>query len=138
MSPSTIPAEIRALGLPDLQGVIVIGGAYLELRGIRPAVDIDLSVSKINWEYLRDELKWQVFTKGVSLYMRDPDNRFDVWDGWYDRQHSRVIHFDELIDNSVIHEEGFRVPTVEYQIQLKQWDGREKDFADIALLRQAK
>lgn len=134
MPDSTIPEEIRALGLPDLQGVIVIGGAYLELKGIRKAGDIDLSVSQANWKYLRDTLNWNVYTKGVSLYMRDPSDRFDVWDGWYDREHGRVIHFDELLANSVVHRAGFRVPTVDYQIQLKRWDGRKKDIADIRLL----
>lgn len=135
MQESTIPAEIRALNLPDMNGVIVIGGAFMELLGIRQAGDIDLAVSKKNWIYLRDVLNWEIFTRGVSLYMRDPTDRFDVWDGWYDRAHQRVIRFDELISNSSAHEDGFRVPDIEYQIQLKVWDGRPKDLEDIKLLQ---
>lgn len=131
---STIPQEIIELNFPDLSSVIVIGGAYLELLGVRSAGDIDLAVSKINWEYLRNDLGWSVHTKGESLYMRDPAGRFDAWRGWYDREHQRIIEFDELLKNSLVHHQGFRVPTVEYQIQLKRWDGRQKDLEDIALL----
>jgi hypothetical protein len=135
MPESTIPTEIRALNLPDLNGAIVIGGAFMELLGLRQAIDIDMSVSKKNWIYIRDELKWSVHTIGASSYMRDPSGRFDIWAGWYDRQHQRVIRFDELISNSQAHEQGFRVPTIEYQIQLKHWEGRQKDARDIKLLQ---
>lgn len=134
MNESTIPSEIRALNLPDMNGIIVIGGGFMELLGFRKATDIDMAVSRKNWIYLRDELKWTVYTRGVSLFMRDPTDRFDIWDGWYDREHKRVIRFDELISNSVAHDDGFRVPTIEYQIQLKRWDGRPKDLEDIELL----
>lgn len=134
MNKSTITQEIRALNLPELSGVIVVGGAYLELLGLRQAADIDLAVSGVNWNYLRDELAWPVYAKGKSPYMRSPDGRFDVWNGWYDRQHQRVIGFEELLRHSTRHEAGFLVPTIEYQIQLKRGDGRPKDITDIAML----
>lgn len=134
MPESTIPSEISALKLPDIHGVIVIGGAYMELLGIRPAQDIDMVVSYKNWLYLRDELKFPVRTKRSMEYMQDESERFEIWQVWYDRLHQRAIRFDELISNSVAHEEGFRVPSIDYQIQLKQWEGRPKDLQDIVSL----
>ena len=130
MLKSSIPSEIAGLHLPDSNGVVVIGGAVLELYNLRKADDIDMVVSLENWQYLGARPGWTRHTnKANGVYLTDQTARFDVWPQWYD------LSLSELLQNSHQTEAGFYMPTIAYQIALKRLTGREKDKRDIALLK---
>jgi hypothetical protein len=50
--------KVKALNLPSKQ-FVVMGGAVLELKGIRKAQDIDIIVTKTLFEELKKDTKWE-------------------------------------------------------------------------------
>jgi hypothetical protein len=136
MIESTIPQEIIKLGLPDISEVIVIGGAAMELNGLRVADDIDMVVSLKNWRYLRDSRGWMIKRKfSGRLYLADKSGRFDVWRWWFNPQSHSRTKLSELYGRSTKHPAGFYIPTIDWQIEFKRQLGRPKDLADIELLQ---
>ncbi len=146
---STIPAEIEALNLPHIERVVVMGGAVLELAGIRLAKDIDLVMSVADRKALYESQPdgWQ---KIAHLYRRasdgsnlqitslsDSSGRFDIWSHWYDGSRPngrRHVLLDELRQYSTQHPAGFYVANLEYLMELKLNSLREKDTQDVELV----
>ena len=128
---STVAQEIKALDLPEPTQVVVIGGATMELHGLRKAHDIDMVISLKNWRYLRDEKGWEVYRKPDGRrYLQDEKERFDVWRWWFNPQDHSRTKLPELISHSLQHPVGFYYPTLMYLAVLKRHWQREKDTVD--------
>lgn len=146
---TSIPGEIAALNLPDIEQVVLAGSGVLELAGIRQARDIDLVTTFSNREYLlkQEPEHWH---KVVHRYRRLADNtpfqvtsvertdgRFDIWRQWYDVGRpvgNRIIQLEELRENSCQHKLGFYVLNLDFVRDLKTSTGRSKDMADVKLI----
>ena len=144
--PSSIPGEIAALRLPDIERVVLAGSGVLELAGIRLARDIDLATTFENREYLleADSKHWHKVVhrhrrladgkKFQVTSVESVDGRFDIWRQWYDFGRpvgDRIVSLDELIENSRQHELGFHVLNLAFVRELKASAGREKDILDV-------
>ncbi len=133
----TIIEKVRALNLPDKQ-FVVMGGAVLELKGIRPSDDIDIIVTEELFEHLKSDPEWEYRRehgslgdmmveslenhKGVSLYahiygggnidyFRNSPDRMEEIDGIY------FVSLSNLLE-----------------VKSTTWN-REKDRKDVELIK---
>ncbi len=112
--------RIKALPFPETEYWVVAGGAMV-LHGFRPLThDIDLGCST----FLADELE----RKGYPVSCGD--------DGTRKIRYSEDIEiFENWLEGAVENISGVRVVSVDGLIKMKKKLGREKDFADIALIK---
>lgn len=112
--------RIKALPFPEEEYWVVAGGAMI-LHGFRPLThDIDLGCTTL----LADELERE----------RYPVLRSD--DGTRKIRYSEDIEiFENWLEGAVEIISGVRVVSVDGLIKMKKKLGREKDFADIALIK---
>lgn len=111
--------RIKALPFPETEYWVMAGGAMV-LHGFRPLThDIDLGCSTL----LADELEREGY----------PVLRCD--DGSRKIRYSEDIEiFENWLEGTVEIISGVRVVSVDGLIKMKKKLGREKDFADIALI----
>ncbi len=111
--------RIKALPFPETEYWVMAGGAMV-LHGFRPQThDIDLGCSTL----LADELEREGY----------PVLRCD--DGSRKIRYSEDIEiFENWLEGAVEIISGVRVVSVDGLIKMKKKLGREKDFADIALI----
>lgn len=114
--------RLQALSFPETEYWVVAGGAMV-LHGFRPQTrDIDLGCSTL----LADELE----RRGYAVSRCEDGTRKILYD-----EHVEI--FENWIEGSVEITGGIPVVSVDGLIQMKKRLGREKDFADIALIEQA-
>lgn len=115
--------RFKELSFPQKEAWVVAGGAMV-LHGFRPQTrDIDLGCSTL----LADELERQGY----------PVSRCD--DGTRKISYSEDIEiFENWLEGTVEIVSGVPVVSVDGLIRIKEKLGREKDLADIALLKSAK
>lgn len=125
----------------------MLGGSVLELAGIRKAVDIDLVTVPTNTDaLLKDKTTWRKETRTMRriqdrgtftrTFVADTDNRFDIWQQWYDARrplNNRQVYVPELIQISMQHDAGFWVVNLSEMLAMKAASGREKDALDVQL-----
>ncbi len=111
--------RIKALPFPETEYWVMAGGAMV-LHGFRPLThDIDLGCSTL----LADELEREGY----------PVSRSD--DGTRKIRYSEDIEiFENWLEGAVEIISGVRVVSIDGLIKMKKKLGREKDFADIALI----
>lgn len=114
--------RIRELPFPEKEYWVVAGGAMV-LHGFRPQThDIDLGCST----FLADQLERQGY----------PVSRCD--DGTRKISYSEDIEiFENWLEGTVEMIGGIPVVSVDGLIEMKRKLGREKDLADIALIKKA-
>jgi hypothetical protein len=129
--------KVKALNLPSKQ-FVVMGGAVLELKGIRKAQDIDIIVTKTLFEELKKDPKWEYKRelgslgnitveslenhKGVSLY-------FHIYGGGdIDCFRNNQDRIEEI--------QGIYFVSLSNLLEAKSstWN-REKDKADVELIK---
>lgn len=145
---STIPAEIEALNLPNIERIVLMGSGVLELAGLRTAADIDLVTTRKNRRTLleRNPETWRKIThmhrreRDGSRFqvssLTDHEDRFDIWLNWYDEsrpQGDRRLSLDMLLEHSTQHALGFYVANLEFIIDLKRGSNRVKDQTDARM-----
>ena len=115
--------RLRELPFPETEYWVVAGGAMV-LHGFRPETrDIDLGCTA----FLADKLQEQ----GYSVSCLD--------DGTRKIAYSEDIEiFENWLEGTVETVSGIPVVSVDGLIQMKKNIGREKDFADIALIERAR
>ena len=115
--------RLKELSFPETE-YWVVAGAAMVLYGFRPEThDIDLGCSTL----LADELERQ----------GHPVSRYE--DGTRKIVYAEDVEiFENWIEGTVEHVDGVPVVSVDGLIQMKQKLGREKDFADIALIEKAR
>ena len=128
--------DIVALKLPAINEVVVIGGAVMEIYGLRKAQDVDIVVSLKNWQYLQTLDGWTLDNKpDFRRFLTDENRRFDVWRWWFNPTDKSRTKLDVLKKNCWQHEYGFYVPSPKLQIALKGQLSRHKDDEDARLLK---
>jgi MFS superfamily sulfate permease-like transporter len=117
--------RIQSIAL-DPSAYIVIGGAAMELRGIRRTNDVDLVVSKVIYQQLQTQ-KWKEFVLDDGKKVLS-SRGYKVMLNWMGRDLHDLRKSQELIDD---------VPVMGLRdlIDCKTNMGRKKDIADIKLLR---
>ena len=118
--------KIQSLGL-NVKDYVVIGGASMELRGIRRTKNVDLVVSEKLYSKLRTSWK---------EYVHDDGKRILVKHGY--RVMTKWIDFDlTLLQRSAESIQGVPVMSLEDLIACKTAMGRHKDLVDLKLLKRA-
>lgn len=114
--------RLQELSFPEEEYWVVAGGAMV-LHGFRPLTqDIDLGCTSL----LADELERQ----GYFVSRGD--------DGTRKIQYSEDVEiFENWLEGSVESISGVPVVSVDGLVRMKKKLGREKDFADIALIEKA-
>jgi len=114
--------RVRRLAFPDKEYWVVAGGAMV-LHGFRPLThDIDLGCSTL----LADQLERQGCA--VTRYA-DGTRKIAYADD--------VEIFENWLEGTVEHIDGVPVVSVDGLIEMKRKLGREKDWADIALIERS-
>jgi len=114
--------RIKALTFPETEYWVVAGGAMV-LHGFRPLThDLDLGCTTL----LADELERQ----GYPVSRRDDGTRKIVYS-------DDVEIFENWMEGTIETVSGVPVVSVEGLIMMKKALGREKDLADIALIKLA-
>jgi high affinity sulfate transporter 1 len=121
-------SRIQSLNLNSCE-YIVIGGAAMELRGIRSTHDIDIVASKHVYNSLRDK-GWKEFVQddGKKVLSR---HGYKVMLKWMGRDLADLQQSQEII-------QGIPVMSLHDLVECKASMGRKKDLADIKLIRVAK
>lgn len=117
--------RIASLGL-DPHSYIVIGGAAMELRGIRRTNDVDLVVNKDTYQVLRNK-NWKEFVQDDGKKVLS-SRGYKVMMGWMGRDLRNLQRRQEYVDD-------IPVMSLEDIIDCKKKMGRKKDLADIDLIR---
>lgn len=117
--------RIEALNL-DSNSYIVIGGAVMELHGIRRTNDVDLVVARNVYQRLRDE-DWKEFVQddGKRVLSR---RGYKVMLDWMGRDLRNLQKHQDYVDD-------IPVMSLDDLIDCKKKMGRKKDVADIKLIR---
>jgi hypothetical protein len=129
--------KVKSLNLPDKQ-FVVMGGAVLELKGIRKSSDIDIIVTKELFETLKKDSDWEYKSeigslgnvmveslenhKGISLY----SHIYGAGD----------IDFFRNDPDKIEEIEGIYFVSLSNLLEVKSssWN-REKDKKDVELIR---
>lgn len=115
--------RLRELPFPKTEYWVVAGGAMV-LHGFRPQThDIDLGCST----FLADKLERQ----GYAVSRCDDGTRKIIYS-------EEIEIFENWLEGTVAFIGGVPVVCAEGLIQMKKKLGREKDFADIALIKSKK
>ncbi len=115
--------RVQALSFPEKEYWVVAGGAMV-LHGFRPQThDIDLGCSA----FLADKLEQQ----GYPVSRCDDGNRKILYS-------EDIEIFENWLEGTVELLDGVPVVSVDGLIEMKKKLGREKDLADIALIKNAK
>ena len=116
---SSLRKRLCELSFPETEYWVVAGGAMV-LHGFRPQThDIDLGCSTL----LADELERQ----GYAVSLCDDGSRKILYS-------EDVEVFENWIEGTVEMIDGVPVVSVDGLIRMKKKLGRDKDFADIALI----
>lgn len=124
----------------DVYGVsrdnsIVIGSGVLEALGLRKARDIDLVVSGDEFARLAESEKFEPDqTKDCLWGGLDMPRKIEVWRDWTSPTTDEPVDFDDLLKYST-EIDGVKYVTPDYLLGWKQSKNREKDQADVILLR---
>jgi hypothetical protein len=119
-------------GLEPDKDVVVVGSGVLCVHGIREHRDLDVVVSRATFERLKDDpkLKFSEFKDGAPrLQSKD----LDIFIKW-DKPGSAEPNFEELFNESEL-VGGVRVLSLERVVSWKKRWAREKDLADLKLIR---
>ncbi len=115
--------RVQALSFPEREYWVVAGGAMV-LHGFRPQThDIDLGCSAL----LADKLERQ----GYPVSRCDDGNRKILYS-------EDIEIYEKWLEGTVELLDGVPVVSVDGLIEMKKKLGREKDLADIALIKNAK
>ncbi len=138
MDANAIVTALHELQLPNPDGVIIVSGAAMAMTGLRLANDIDLMVDEENWHHLTALKGWREQWLDENQPRAINSTRmFDVWRCWVDKRTDpwTFIDFKEIWQQTYSDKSGYRVPTIECQILMKQQLVRTKDEPDIARLQ---
>ncbi len=117
--------RIRALGLPAAS-YVVIGGAALELMGIRETNDVDLVVNKAAYRLLRDK-HWKEFVHDDGKVMLS-HHGYRIMLHWMGRDLSNLQKSAVLVD-------GIPVMSLDDLVDCKIALGRKKDLEDVVRIK---
>ena len=124
--------RVKALDLP-LEGCIVIGSGIMGELGLRESDDIDLIVKQGVFESLNDRDGWYRIEKHDRPEYIHDGHKAEAWLSWVSPGDAGLVDFAALLpDTVVIH--GVRFTSLSYIRAWKEWYGRNKDKADIALI----
>lgn len=109
---------------------VVIGGAVLEVLGLRETGDVDIVVSDEVYAQYRDEKKWAEYVQdnGKKVLSHDGYNLMHTWMG---NSLKRLSHHAFEVDKVTFMD-------VDELIEAKHHLGRKKDLEDIMLLEDYK
>lgn len=125
---SDIFSRIKALNLPFGEYVVVSSGV-LEALGIRPARDLDITVTPQLFEKLRADGGWTEEERYGKLFLSKPGVdiiRQLAWDAYSTTNEEAIA--SALIIN------GIPFMNLDELKRFKRALGREKDFEDIELI----
>ncbi len=112
----------------SLDKTIVIGSGILDTLGIRLADDVDLLLTRDEFDRLAADDRWEQGVKqSGSRYLRN--NEYELWDDWSE-DGSGHPDFDDIFEKTVVID-GVRYITLQYLRERKLQKGRGKDLRDI-------
>ena len=124
--------RVKALRLP-LDGCIVIGSGIMGELGIRESDDIDLILTEPLFESLVDRDGWYRIEKhGRPVFLHD-DHKAEAWLSWVAPHDTGLVDFATLLPDTVLVND-VRFVSLPYSRSWKEWYGRDKDRADVALI----
>lgn len=121
----TVIEKVRALNLPNDQ-YVVIGSGLLDAWGLRVASDVDLVVSRQQFDALAAQEQYMHGVKNSDRYL--VWNEYEIFDNW-----GEDASFETLLQDSIL-VDGVRFVSPQYLIAWKRGRGLEKDLRDVALL----
>lgn len=125
---------IRELGIPFSE-LVVVGGAALTARGLRPATDIDLVVTERAYAELRGRgLREEVYRPTAGRPKRLVTDWFDVGTAWGKGDYRPTI--EHLFDSAIPVDGILCVPLAEVR-KWKEQAMRPKDLPDLRLIQDA-
>ena len=124
--------RVKALRLP-LDGCIVIGSGIMGELGIRESDDIDLILTEPLFESLVDRDGWYRIEKhGRPVFLHDR-HKAEAWLSWVAPHDTGLVDFATLLPDTVLVND-VRFVSLPYIRSWKEWYGRDKDRADVALI----
>lgn len=120
-----VAERVRQLNLPPDQ-FVVVGGAVLEVLGIRASDDIDITASEVILQKLASDSDWsrKDFEDGDYVYQKDD---YEIGGKWLERS------FAELVSDT-FEMDGIRYVSLATVMAWKKQRNRPKDQADIKLI----
>lgn len=123
----SIIAKAKALNLP-LDTFVVIGSGLLDAYGLRQSNDIDIVVSKNDFDNLQQSREYTLEHRyGEDVLLKDD---LEIWTGW-----GKGYDYEKIMSNAVT-VQGVYFAHPETIIFFKQQRNSEKDQKDIILLRE--
>ena len=121
----SVADRVRQLNLPPDQ-FVVVGGAVLEVLGIRASGDIDLTASDSVLDTLAGDKTWskQDLTDGSYVYQKDG---YEVGNDWLGRSFAQLV-------SDTFEMDGIRYVSLATVMAWKKQHNRPKDQADIKLI----
>lgn len=123
----SVAERVRRLGLPPDQ-FVVVGGAVLEVLGIRASDDIDITAAEAVLQQLANDSDWQRkdLDDGDYVYQKDG---YEVGNDWLGSK------FEKLVGDT-FEMDGIRYVSLATVMAWKKQRNRPKDQEDIRLIRQ--
>lgn len=121
----SVADRVRQLNLPPDQ-FVVVGGAVLEVLGIRDSDDIDIIASDSVLRGLADDPEWEKEESTENSYFYKKDG-YEVGNDWLGRS------FAELVSDT-FEMDGIRYVSLATVMAWKKQRNRPKDQADIKLI----
>lgn len=134
MDKAAVLAALNELAVPPAS-LVIMGGSALAVYGIRSAEDIDLLVSPETYNKLSATPGWEREDSHGVHRLVSKNGLFDVWQWWYDERSAVRILYEEVLRHAVNIPEGYMVPSLDYLLKLKRMGLRDKDKADVQLLK---
>ncbi len=141
---------VGELPFDNHENAVIIGGAVLEIAGIRPADDVDIVTTRANVANLfeREPERWRCIEHRFAtsagnpfslISIADEAGMFDIWYHAYDLSRprgNRHVRVAELKETGWQDEPtGLFVASLNDVARMKWHAARSKDITDVELLR---
>lgn len=129
--------KVKALNLPSKQ-FVVMGGAVLELKGIRKSNDIDIIVTKDLFDKLKEDSTWEYKSELGSLGMVQVES-LENYNGvslYHNIYGGGDIDFFRNTPDKIEEVDGVYFVSLSNLLEVKSstWN-REKDKVDVELIK---
>ncbi len=132
MAENWIKTSLLRAGIAP-EGAIAIASGVMNALGIRRSHDIDVALSKDQWEKLANNPLFVKAKKFNDTYFQEKDGLIEAWPHWWDMKENVKITFEELQKHTVAID-GVTYVSLPFLRQWKLNYARDKDLVDVALI----